>query len=617
MSEPPDTARQHPLRPDPQAPGAGEPLLECFGALETAADLEQVMRVAARALAERGRGVGRTFVLIPEREGGLLVLRWVAGAGTDASSRAPLELRLPLDEREDPAVAATREECLSPAPAPRPAPLWHALGVERLGAQPVRVGGRVVAVLAAEPAASDGEVAACFASRLDLAGRLASLAAQRASTAAELRQREHEAQLLQEVARSALSPLNLAEGLSRVTRVACQALNARGSALWVTDGPGDALRLEATYGPAANRERLSRGLERVARDCAAGRRLVLVEDPVADARLEPEVASALSCVACLPVAAYDRVHGVLAVYDLFARWGGAPGGFTRADLAFAELLADHAGVMLAHAALFERIRRAEKGLEDARGYAAHLQHAAALGESALRVSREARHPLASIAGFARRVHRALPADDPHREYLEVVIREAERLERLVGEQLDLAEAAQPRWKVEGVNPIVQEALQELSEELVRKRVRLLKKLAPDLPPLLLDAEKIRLVMSNILRNALEGVPPGGRVRVESRRAQRFVVVEVAHDGARLPGDLAEHLFVPFALGRSNAPGVGLAVARQIVQGHGGEIRLRSEGDWGAVFSFTLPIHENQDRRAAGRTDRRRASVDRRRRFPAA
>jgi nitrogen-specific signal transduction histidine kinase len=77
----------------------------------------------------------------------------------------------------------------------------------------------------------------------------------------------------------------------------------------------------------------------------------------------------------------------------------------------------------------------------------------------------------------------------------------------------------------------------------------------------------------------------------------------------------EQLFVPFALSRQGGPGVGLAVAQQVLKQHGGEMRVRSEGEWSTIFSFTLPIPENQDRRHQGQ-ERRHSRGDRRERFPA-
>jgi two-component system sensor kinase FixL len=88
------------------------------------------------------------------------------------------------------------------------------------------------------------------------------------------------------------------------------------------------------------------------------------------------------------------------------------------------------------------------------------------------------------------------------------------------------------------------------------------------------------------------------------------VVEVAHDGARVAGDLLEQLFVPFASTRPGGPAVGLGVAQQVVREHGGEIRVRSDSEWSTIFSFTLPIRDNEDRRRTA-PDRRHERRDRR------
>src|SRR5206468_12964739 len=99
-----------------------------------------------------------------------------------------------------------------------------------------------------------------------------------------------------------------------------------------------------------------------------------------------------------------------------------------------------------------------------------------------------------------------------REYLEVVRREAERVDALLHEQLAYARLERPRLRLEVLNGVVQEALRSAAESLSRRRVRLVKKFAPDLPELLLDAERIRRVVANILASAPDSLPTGGRMR---------------------------------------------------------------------------------------------------------
>ncbi len=159
---------------------------------------------------------------------------------------------------------------------------------------------------------------------------------------------------------------------------------------------------------------------------------------------------------------------------------------------------------------------------------------------------------------------------------------------------------------------MQESLRAASEALSRRRVRLVKKLAPDLPSLLLDGARIRRVVSNILACALEAVPLGGRVSVETRRAGAHVVLDLLHDRTQRAGDALEQLFAPFGAPGPGASGaaLGLGVAQQIVREHGGEIRVRSDDEWSSVFAVTLPVLDNEDRRR-GR-DRRGVRPERRR-----
>ncbi|MBI3539417.1 MAG: GAF domain-containing protein [Candidatus Eisenbacteria bacterium] len=412
---------------------------------------------------------------------------------------------------------------------------------------------------------------------------------------------------LAEFAAAAVSPLNLAEVLDLAGRLATGTCEARGGAVWLGDTAPD-LELESTQGPPGTRERLARALMPLAMEVVEeGRPRVIPDDGPGGLRGD---GSPVDSALIVPVTAYGAVRGVLAVYDRLASHPSRPPGFDPADAAFVTALAHQLALAVDQARRIEAVRQAEQRCDDLRRELARRERLAALGEMAARVAHEVRNPLASIGAFARRAYRQLAAEDPGREYLEIVIREAERLEGMVGEQLQYATLERPRLKLESVNNVVQEALQAAGERLVRRRVRLLKRLSPDLPPLLLDTERIGRVVGNILEHALDAVAPGGRLRVESRRAGAFAVVEIAHDGQRHPGELLDQLFVPFAISRQGGSGVGLAVAQQVLKQHGGEIRVRGEGEWSSVFSFTLPIPENDDRRRPGR-ERRASRADRR------
>jgi nitrogen-specific signal transduction histidine kinase len=611
----PDIGRA--ARARPRAESAEERFLDALlRALEGHPDGS--LFAALADLARRPRGTGLAAVHLFEWDArreelrGRSVVKPLAPAAPEgASAEAPETRPLILTpERLNGAPAETWSSgrVAFAAPLPGEAP-W--CGAILLGALALEVGGRRVGLMVGEwrgEAPGDREREAF--ERLNARVALLLRAVERIGR--EARRARH-AVAIAEFARASVSALNLAEALHLAARLAAEATGARGSAVWRI-GPTGVPVLEVTFGMAGQRERLARGLQHlVAATVVSGKRRAL--DRVTDeALLAPEVAAQVENVAIIPMRAYERCVGAIAVYDRSPRGSLEPVEFDELELALLETIADLLALVMDQAERFGTLRRAELRGRELQARLTREERLATLGEMAVRVAEDARNPLASIGAFARRVHRELPESSAHREYLEIVIRECDRLERIIGAPLESLPVEPGSMRVQSLNEVVQEALRLVGESLVRRRVRLLKKLAPDLPALLLDVERVRLAVLNVLKQALEVVAVGGRIRVESRRVAGFVVVEVAHDGPREPGDLIEQLFVPFAGQMESGPAIGMAVAQQVIQSHGGEIRARRETEWTAVVSLTFPIHGNEDRRSAG-IERRQSRPDRRRRAP--
>jgi signal transduction histidine kinase len=318
------------------------------------------------------------------------------------------------------------------------------------------------------------------------------------------------------------------------------------------------------------------------------------------------------CLLAAPIQSGNRVSGALLVFNKAGGTLDDPLAFDAEDARVAELVTSIASLADTRFSQEETLRVKDRRLHEVEAQLRHAEKLAVVGERGVQVAQDVRNPVAAILGFAKRVLKSLPAKDPNREYLEIILRETERLERVLSEQVALAQMTAPRLKLENLNALVQDVLQSQAEDLVRRRVRLLKRLSPDVPTLLLDNEKMRQVLVNVLSYALHSVPSGGRVRVETRTAQGAVQAEIAHDGPKVAGEVLERLFVPFTTSRRYGAGVGLAMAYQIVREHGGEIRARSEGDWSSIVTIYLPTRENDDRRR--KPDRRDTRPDRRRRL---
>lgn len=214
------------------------------------------------------------------------------------------------------------------------------------------------------------------------------------------------------------------------------------------------------------------------------------------------------------------------------------------------------------------------------------------------VAHELRTPLATIKGSMEGlIDGVLPAEA---STFQQIYREADRLQRLVYdlEELSRVEAGAFELNVRPVRlyNLIQATVARLGHQFEEKRVTLETQLPADLPPVRADEDRIGQVLLNLVGNALQYTPTGGRVRVTARRHEAEVHISVSDNGV---GIAAEHLPLIFTrfyrVDKSRArvgggSGIGLTIAKHLVEAHGGRIWAESPGPGqGSTFTFTLPI----------------------------
>lgn len=577
-------------------------------------------RLADLARSEAGGSATRVWIFRAGAGGTLLPVhaapRWLAAREPEAADSADGAGDSALAE---PVIAeAWRGRVTAWACGPFDAAPWGP--ARALGAFPFRT----------DAAAEQLLVAAWDVPAPDAEGRFVELAghardaARRFELVESVRRAEEQRLALAEWMRAGAAAHHLSEALRAAGRALLRVSGCEMAAIW-TLGAEARVELAATAGERREREALARQLTPLAAVAATRGQAEILGLAVnsGEPAVQPageEIPRAVSRVAFVPVTAYDRALGVIAVFDAFDAVDAEGGPSSDSRTAAQEPLGDHEmetlsaiadglGMVLDRAERTDAARAGEQQTRELRARLRRRERLASVGERASGALGEARHPLASISAFARRAHRELATDDPRREYLEVILRESERLERLIAESAESGIGDSPRLRMESLNAVIQDVLPGVGEKLVRRRVRLLKRLDPESPRLLLDAERIRQVFRNVIERAVDSVPVGGRVRVESRLVRDHVIAEIAYDGGRAPGDLLAELFVPFTPGAaSTAPGLG--VADQIIRRHGGEVRVRADGEWGATVLITLPVRGNEERRQTAE-DRRITRNDRR------
>jgi two-component system phosphate regulon sensor histidine kinase PhoR len=216
------------------------------------------------------------------------------------------------------------------------------------------------------------------------------------------------------------------------------------------------------------------------------------------------------------------------------------------------------------------------------------------------VSHEFKTPLTAIQGFAETLLGGA-IDDPgnNRRFLEVIRDHAARLARLTDDLLKLARIEAGKLEVQFFPVNITELIEGCTEttllKATRRQIAIEIDLPPDLPPVRGDASLLRDVLQNLLDNAIQYTPEGGRIRVNAAAGSREVVFTVADTGIGIPLAEQERIFERFyrvdpARSReAGGTGLGLSIAKHIVEAHGGRLSVESEIGHGSKFSFSVPL----------------------------
>ena len=383
--------------------------------------------------------------------------------------------------------------------------------------------------------------------------------------------------------------VDLDDALAAITREACSLMNARTSALQLLDESGDRLALVASHG---------------AREAYLNKPDVVVSDSFLGSvvhRMKPLQIENIQTSNAYQQQNMAREEGIVALLSVPLVFGGDTTGtlniykaeayvFSNDEIQIAMALAELSAIAIEKARLLERIVESEELLRQ-------NEKLSALGLLAGEVAHEIRNPLTVLKMLYHSLGLEFPADDPRAEDVRIMGEKMDHLNTIVEQVLTFARNAEPQLQPTDVNKLINDLRVLVRQKTAQQKVELETRFANGLPRVRADGPQLSQVFLNLTLNALEAMPDGGRLTIETRAIHlpksapepTHMRIEFTDTGCGMDAETRERAFTSLLnTSKPGGTGLGLAIVGRIVESHGGRIKIKPSGS-GTTFSILLPL----------------------------
>jgi two-component system NtrC family sensor kinase len=406
-----------------------------------------------------------------------------------------------------------------------------------------------------------------------------------------LLRRNQELAALIEINRMVTSSLDMDEVLEATIKGIREILQVEAGSLVLMDEDADQLVFRTTFSPErgwASGRTIEPGKGIVGHVVQSGKPKLVnnVElDPLFLVDVDEEPGLTARTILCVPLIIRGRVIGAIEVINKL------DGTFTSQDRELLEAMAASVAVAVENAGLYSELADFAEELERSQAQLVQAEKMAAIGRLAASVAHEINNPLQAIHNTLHlSLHKNLE-DDKRLRYTGLAQTEVQRLIEIVQRMLDFYRPSRGGAEPTDINSITENVLALAQKRLEHGNVRVHTRLSPDLPPVQIVADQITQVFLNVIINAIEAMPSGGDLDLETARSEdgKWALIRFHDTGAGMSPEQIANLFEPFYTTKADGTGLGLAISYGIVERHGGEIDVSSQPGQGTTFVVKLPM----------------------------
>jgi signal transduction histidine kinase len=255
-------------------------------------------------------------------------------------------------------------------------------------------------------------------------------------------------------------------------------------------------------------------------------------------------------------------------------------------------------IALENARLYRRLKEQMEALKRSRALLSRAEKFSLLGNIAARLAHEIKNPMTAIGTFIQMLPHKYDDEEFRNDFYKIALEETERVNNLISELLDLVKSRESRFELNDLHGLIEKMILLLSPQSNARKIEVVRHFDPNITQVMIDAEKTKEVLLNLISNAIESSHKGGRIEILTKRihnggSRGDVCVEVKDNGEGIPEPMIDKVFDPYFTTKHkshmhNGTGLGLFIASQNMQDHGGTIEVKSILNQETTFTLTFP-----------------------------